>query len=227
MIIQNYQMKNKIFYLILFMFINIGCLTKNIDFKKGHIISSNNKIQQGYVHIDECHDTFLQYKNSINDTAKIIQISDIQALKAGKDSFIVIKKREVKDIITRYYNYKNDIIAKVEEFGEVLLLSHCVIDYSSSMFTTEKFIAYGHILVTKGKSNYNIIRHNPKDFFQIAEIFFTDNYKLMDEILNANYNTKIIHTDSGDTSNYETVSVKQITDYVKDYNNWIIENQNN
>ena len=217
-------MIRNLFFLILLLvifLINNGCNTKIIDFKKGFVITKDNSIHHGYVNIDECHDTFIQYKQTKKDTANIIPFSEMRTLKVAQDSFIVIKKGDVKDIIMRYYNYKNDIITKVEEYGAVLLLSHCVINYSSSMFTTEKFTTFSHILVTKGKSNYYRARYNPKEFFQIAEMFFNDNSELMDEITNTDYNTKIVNTEYGDTSNYETVTIKQIKDYVKKYNNWV------
>ncbi len=167
-----------ILLLIVFL-LNNSCNTKNIGFKKGFIIAKNNVIYHGYVNIDECHNTFLQYKQTMKDTINIIPLSEIRALKAERDSFIVIKKGDVKDIIYRYYNYRNDIVTKVEKYGAVLLLSHCVVEYSSSMFTTEKSILYSHILVTRGKSNYYGIRYNPREFFKIAEVFFDDYTELM------------------------------------------------
>ena len=109
-------MNKYLFYtilILLFFLIFTGCFLKHTAFKDGFIVFPDNTKYEGYVKIDSCEGSFVHYKQTKNDTVKRFPFSKIKAAVTGNDSFIVLEKRSVKDITTRYNNYKNDIIVKM------------------------------------------------------------------------------------------------------------------
>ena len=215
---------NKYLHSIILIFILFlictGCNIKRTAFKEGCIITPDNIKYRGYVKIDTCEGSFVHYKHTQNDTARLFPFAEIKAAATVNDSFIVIEKKGVKSITLRYYNYKNDIIVRVIEDGAVSLFTHCTVEYSSSMFKTDKYILYCYILGKKGEDNFYRVPFEPVKFLQVAEIFLSDNIELMAEINETDYLEEIVHEETGEKFTHESVSSEHIIKFVQKYNQW-------
>jgi len=215
---------NKTFsYLIIFLFISLinkSCSLKNSGFNEGFIITVNDVKYKGYVKIDTCEGSYVHFKSTQNDTGRLFPFAKIKATATTNDSFIVIKKKAAKDITLRYYNYKKDIIVKVIEDGALCLFTHCLVDYQSSMFETEKYITYCYIISKRGDKDYYRIPFEPDEFLQVANIYFSDYTELMAEIKTTDYRQDIVHAETGEKFKYASVGSKKILKYVQMYNQW-------
>ena len=214
-------MNKYLFYIFLIFFFSLiitGCFIKYTTFKEGYIIFPDNTKYGGYVKIDSCEGRFVHYKQTRNDTVKLFPFSEIKAAVTGNDSFIVIEKRGVKDIIRRYYNFKDDIIVKIIENGTLTLYKHYTVDYRRTYFKTEKFILNGYIIGKKETENIYWIPFEPDQFLKVAKIFFSDDPEFMAEINGTEYLEEIVHSKTGEKFTYKSVSSTQILNFVQKYN---------
>ena len=207
-----------IILIFLFFLICTGCFFKRTAFKEGYIIFPDNTKYRGYIKIDSCEGSFVHYKQTQNDTVKLFPFSEIKAAVTDNDSFIVIEKRGVKDVITRYYNFKDDIIVKIIEDGLLTLYKHYTVDYRRTYFKTKKFILNGYIIGQKETENIYRVPFEPDQFLRVAKIFFSDDPELMAEINGTEYMEEIVHADTGEKFTYKSVSSKQILYFVQKYN---------
>lgn len=210
-----------LFYIILihlFFLIFTGCFLRHTTFKEGFIVFPDNTQYEGYIKIDSCEGSFVHYKQTQHDTAKRFPFSKIKTAVTGNDSFIVIEKRGVKDITTRYYNFKDDIIIKVIEDGLLTLYKHYIVDYRRTYFRTEKFILHGYIISKKGTEKIYRIPFEPDEFLRVAKMFFSDNPELMAEINGTEFVKEIVHAETGEKFTYKSVSVEHILNFVRKYN---------
>jgi hypothetical protein len=205
-------------HIILFFLLLTECSPKYTSFKKGFIITPDNTKFSGFVKIDSCEGSIVRFKKTLNDSTKQLIFSDIKTVVTENDSFVVLRKKTVKDISIRYYNYKNDIIVKVIENGKLNLYKHCITDYQSSMFRTEKYVLHGYIICKKGTEKIYWIPSEPGKFLRVAKMFFSDDLALMAEINRTKFVKEIVHDETGEIHTYKTVSAEHILNYVKKYN---------
>lgn len=207
-----------IIYITSFILILTGCFSKYSSFQEGFIITSDDIKYSGYVKIDSCKGSVVHFIQTSDDSVKPFSFSEFKTAVMGNDSFIVIKKRGVKDITTRYYNYRDDIIVKVIENGTVNLYKHCITDYRSSMFKTEKHTRYSFIISKKQNENIYSVPFEPANFLLVAKMFFGNDVELMAEINRTKFLQEIVHAETGEKFKYKSVSVEQILKFVRKFN---------
>ncbi len=94
-------------------------------YQPARIIRADGSRVHGAVKLDLCLDTALQFRDGPSRKRRVVPFSEIATIITKEGRFLVLPKGVVKDGNGDVYNYNRDILVKVIEQGDILLLEYC------------------------------------------------------------------------------------------------------